>query len=62
LGPEVFVHVAIEHQGETRSLVSKMPPPFVGELEDNIGMQITGTAHLFDGDGLRITSTPAKLR
>jgi multiple sugar transport system ATP-binding protein len=62
LGPEVFVHVAIEHQGETRSLVSKMAPPFVGELEDNIGMQIIGTAHLFDGDGLRITSTPAKLR
>src|SRR4051812_38774323 len=62
LGPEVFVHVAIEHQGQTVSLVSKMAPPFVGELEDNVGMQIIGTTHLFDGDGLRITSTPAKLR
>jgi multiple sugar transport system ATP-binding protein len=62
LGPEVFVHVAIEHQGQTVSLVSKMAPPFVGELEDNVGMQIIGTTHLFDGDGLRITSTPATLR
>jgi multiple sugar transport system ATP-binding protein len=62
LGPEVFVHVAIEHQGQTVSLVSKMAPPFAGELEDNVGMQIIGTTHLFDGDGLRITSTPATLR
>jgi multiple sugar transport system ATP-binding protein len=62
LGPEVFVHVAVEHQGDTIPLVSKMPPPFEGELGDNIGLQIVGTTHLFDGDGARITSTRATLR
>jgi multiple sugar transport system ATP-binding protein len=62
LGPEVFVHVAIEHHGETVPLVSKMPPPFEGELDDRVGLQITGTTHLFAGDGSRITSTKATLR
>ena len=62
LGPEVFVHVAVEHQGDSVPLVSKMPPPFVGELGDSVGLQIVGTTHLFDGDGARITSTRATLR
>jgi len=62
LGPEVFVHVAIEHRGESVPLVSKMQPPFHGELGDRIGLQITGTTHLFAGDGSRITSTSATLR
>jgi multiple sugar transport system ATP-binding protein len=62
LGPEVFVHVAIDHHGESVPLVSKMPPPFHGELGDNVGLQIVATTHLFDGDGSRITSTPGTLR
>ena len=62
LGPEVFVHIAAEHQGETLPFVSKMPPPFHGELGDSVGLQITGTTHLFAGDGSRITSTAATLR
>jgi multiple sugar transport system ATP-binding protein len=62
LGPEVFVHVAIEHHGESVPLVSKMPPPFQGELGDSVGLEITGTTHLFAGDGSRITSTTATLR
>jgi multiple sugar transport system ATP-binding protein len=62
LGPEVFVHVAVEHQGENLSLTSKMPPPFHGELGDRVGLQITGTTHLFGGDGSRIASTTASLR
>jgi multiple sugar transport system ATP-binding protein len=61
LGPEVFVHVAIDHQGESIPLVSKMPPPFHGELGDNVRLQITGTTHLFNGDGSRIGSTNATL-
>jgi multiple sugar transport system ATP-binding protein len=61
LGPEVFVHVAVDHQGESIPLVSKMPPPFHGELGDNVRLQITGTTHLFNGDGSRITSTNATL-
>jgi multiple sugar transport system ATP-binding protein len=59
LGPEVFVHVAIEHNGESVPLVSKMPPPFEGELGDNVRLQITGTTHFFNGDGSRIGSTRA---
>jgi multiple sugar transport system ATP-binding protein len=62
LGPEVYVHVAVDHHGDSIPLVSKMPPPFVGELGDSVGLQIVGTAHLFAGDGLRITSTKATLR
>jgi multiple sugar transport system ATP-binding protein len=62
LGPEVFVHVAVDHRGESVPLVSKMPPPFHGELGDNVTLQITGTTHLFNGDGSRIASTKATLR
>jgi multiple sugar transport system ATP-binding protein len=61
LGPEVFVHVAIEHLGQNVALVSKMSPPFRGQLGDNVGLQISGTTHVFAGDGSRITSTPATL-
>jgi multiple sugar transport system ATP-binding protein len=56
LGSEVFVHVAVEHRGETVPLVSKMFPPFDAQPGDNIGLQITGTTHLFDGTGTRIAS------
>jgi multiple sugar transport system ATP-binding protein len=62
LGPEVFVHLTVEHQGEDVALVSKMPPPFKGELGDPIGLELVGTTHLFAGDGSRITSTVASLR
>ncbi|MFL5839672.1 MAG: ABC transporter ATP-binding protein [Thermoleophilaceae bacterium] len=61
LGPEVFVHVAIDHGGESVPLVSKMPPPFEGALGDNVGLELTGTTHLFDGDGARIASTRARI-
>ncbi|HYZ30064.1 MAG TPA: ATP-binding cassette domain-containing protein [Thermoleophilaceae bacterium] len=62
LGPEVFVHVAIDHDGGSVPLVSKMPPPFSGELGDSVGLELVGTTHLFGGDGLRIASTRATLR
>jgi multiple sugar transport system ATP-binding protein len=62
LGPEVFVHVAVDHRGESVPLVSKMPPPFAGEIGDNVGLELVGTTHVFGGDGLRITSTRATLR
>jgi multiple sugar transport system ATP-binding protein len=61
LGSEVFVHVAVEHAGESVSLVSKMPPPFAGHPGDSVGLQITGTTHLFAGDGARVASTTATL-
>jgi multiple sugar transport system ATP-binding protein len=62
LGSEVFVHVAIEHLGDNVPLVSKMAPPFDGVAGENVGLQIVGTTHFFDGDGGRIASTPATLR
>jgi multiple sugar transport system ATP-binding protein len=62
LGPEVFVHVAIEHQGESVALVSKMAPPFGGGPGDSVGLQIIGTTHLFGGDASRIGSSTATLR
>jgi multiple sugar transport system ATP-binding protein len=62
LGSEVFVHVTIDHEGESVSLVSKMTPPFDGRPGDPIGLQITGTTHLFAGDGSRVASAIASLR
>jgi multiple sugar transport system ATP-binding protein len=62
LGSEVFVHLALEHQGENLALVSKMTPPFEGEPEDSIGLQITGTTHLFAADGSRIATTKGSLQ
>jgi multiple sugar transport system ATP-binding protein len=62
LGSEVFVHLSVEHRGENLPLVSKMPPPFQGDPGDKVGLQITGTTHLFGGDGLRVASASATLR
>jgi multiple sugar transport system ATP-binding protein len=62
LGPEVFVHVAVDHRDNSLSLVSKMTPPFSGELGESVGLELVGTAHFFGGDGSRIASTRASLR
>jgi multiple sugar transport system ATP-binding protein len=59
LGPEVFVHVAIDHHGESVPLVSKMSPPFEGQLGDKVRLQINGSTHFFNGDGSRIASSRA---
>jgi multiple sugar transport system ATP-binding protein len=61
LGPEVFVHVYLDHQGDSLPLVSKMFPPFEGQPGDSIGLQITGATHLFAADGSRVVSTTATL-
>jgi multiple sugar transport system ATP-binding protein len=62
LGSELFVHVAIEHQGENVPLISKTSPPFEGSPGDRVGLQITGKTHLFGEDGSRIGSRAATLR
>jgi multiple sugar transport system ATP-binding protein len=62
LGSEIFVHVAVEHRGESAPVVAKTAPPFSGAAGDNVGLQIAGTAHLFGADGLRIGSSRASLR
>jgi multiple sugar transport system ATP-binding protein len=61
LGSEIFVHVAVDHRGERLPLVSKMSAPFEGRTGDRVTLQITGTTHLFDGDGSRIGSATATL-
>jgi multiple sugar transport system ATP-binding protein len=61
LGSEVFVHLAVEHRGESLALVSKMLPPFEGRPGENVGLQISGATHLFDGDGIRVASGTATL-
>jgi multiple sugar transport system ATP-binding protein len=62
LGSEVFVHVHLEHQGETLRLVAKTLPPFDGQPGDSVGLQITGATHVFAADGSRVVSTTATLR
>jgi multiple sugar transport system ATP-binding protein len=62
LGYEKFVHVAVEHQGQTLFLVSKMPASFVGRPGEGVGLQITGTTHFFAEDGSRLASITASLR
>jgi multiple sugar transport system ATP-binding protein len=62
LGSEMFVHVAVEHWGESVPLIAKMAPPFDGDPGDHVGLQIAGTTHLFGEDGLRIASPKASLR
>jgi multiple sugar transport system ATP-binding protein len=62
LGSEMFVHVAVQHRGEEVPLISKTAPPFAGAAGDHVGLQITGTTHLFGDDGLRVASPKATLR
>jgi multiple sugar transport system ATP-binding protein len=62
VGSEVFIHVVIEHHGDSVDLVARMAPPFDGNAGDHVGLQITGTAHLFGDDGMRICSTSATVR
>jgi multiple sugar transport system ATP-binding protein len=62
LGSEMFVHVAVEHQGESVPLIAKVSPPFEGSPGDTVGLQITGKTHLFGEDGSRIGSPAATLR
>ena len=62
LGSEMFVHVAVEHGGDTMPLIAKMSPPFEGSPDDTVGLQIAGTTHVFGEDGSRIASSRASLR
>jgi multiple sugar transport system ATP-binding protein len=61
LGAEVFVHLALEHGGESVGLVARTDPPFAGNPGDTIGLQLEGTTHLFSGDGHRLGSVRATL-
>jgi multiple sugar transport system ATP-binding protein len=62
LGSEMFVHVAVEHRGDSVPLIAKMAPPFDGAPDDHVGLQIVGRTHVFGEDGSRIASSRASLR
>ena len=62
LGSEMFVHVAVEHRGDSVPLIAKMSPPFDGSPDDTVGLQIVGTTHVFAEDGSRSRSSRASLR
>ena len=62
LGAEVFVHLLVEHAGVTMPIVAKTPAPFLGRHGDELGVQLAGTAHLFDPAGPRLCSGRASLQ
>jgi multiple sugar transport system ATP-binding protein len=58
LGPEVFVHVLVDHEGEERHLVAKVPAPFAGAIDDNVSLSLSGSVHVFGDDGSRLATVP----
>ena len=63
LGSEVFVHVQIatgDATSEQVDVVVKMPPPFAGQPDDTVGVQLTGELHTFDAEGTRTATTSAQ--
>ncbi len=63
LGPEVFVHVAVQHRGEPVSIVAKVPAPFGGRPGEPLQIGVRGAVHVFDATGQRlVTSAAAALR
>ncbi len=57
LGPEVFVHVAIQHDGATISLVAKTAAPFPGAVGQPTTVTVHGAVHIFDPDGPRLATS-----
>jgi multiple sugar transport system ATP-binding protein len=62
LGSEVFVHVLVDHAGEERRLVAKVPAPFAGAVEDHVSLSLNGSVHAFGEDGARIATVTALAR
>jgi multiple sugar transport system ATP-binding protein len=56
LGSEVFVHLVIDHDGEERRIVAKVPAPFAGSANENVRLGLHGDVHLFDDTEVRRTS------
>jgi multiple sugar transport system ATP-binding protein len=59
LGHEVLVHVIVDHEGEERRLVAKVPAPFTGAIDDNVLLSLNGSVHVFGADGARIATVLA---
>jgi multiple sugar transport system ATP-binding protein len=56
LGPEVLVHLLVEHEGEERRLVAKVSAPFAGAIDDKVSLSLSGSVHVFGGDDTRIAT------
>ena len=59
LGSEVFVHVAVQHQGDTVSIVAKVPAPFAGRPGEPVQIGVRGAVHVFDAGGQRLATSAA---
>ena len=57
LGSEVFVHVAVDHEGESLSIVAKVAAPFPGIVGESVTIRIVGAVHVFDPSGTRLTTS-----
>ena len=54
LGAEVFVHLGIDHEGQTFALVAKVAAPFPGIVGEATSIRIVGAVHVFDPGGQRL--------
>jgi multiple sugar transport system ATP-binding protein len=59
LGAEVFVHVLIDHDGTSTSIVVKAAAPFAGRAGERVRMRIDGAVHVFAESGERLSSATA---
>ena len=59
LGSEVFVHVAVQHNGDVISIVAKTPAPFAGRPGEAILIGVRGAVHVFGASGERLATSPA---
>jgi multiple sugar transport system ATP-binding protein len=57
LGAEVYVHLGIDHEGQTVALVAKVAAPFPGIVGEATSIRITGAVHVFDPGGQRLTTS-----
>jgi multiple sugar transport system ATP-binding protein len=60
LGPEVFVHLLVDHEGVERRLVAKVPSPFAGATDDDVSLSLDGSVHVFEDDGTRIATVSVR--
>jgi multiple sugar transport system ATP-binding protein len=58
LGAEVFVHLAVDHEGDAVPIVAKVPAPYAGEPGESVPLRVTGAIHLFDPAGPRLATSP----
>ena len=57
LGSEVFVHVGVEHEGETLSIVARSRPRSPASSARTVSIRIAGAVHVFDPNGPRLTTS-----